>query len=160
MKKITLTQGEVALVDDVDYEYLMQWKWCLSKQGRNLYAVRNRKIADGEGSRMVRMHRVIARRLNMDLSAMVDHIDNNGLNNCRSNLRSATQKQNQENRQPKIKSKSGVVGVYWYFRKKKWHAQIRHNYQEIHLGYFDTIEEAAEARRKAEAKYFTHGSKT
>ncbi len=152
MKKIKLTQGKVALVDDIDYEYLNQWKWCASKDGNTFYAKRNIK-QNGKWT-TISMHQVLAKRLDFKDSA--DHKNKNGLDNQRSNLRPATQKQNLENLGIPKNNTSGHKGVYWYKRYLKWTAKIRHNGKHIHLGYFDKIEDAIHARKIGEDKYFTH----
>jgi hypothetical protein len=80
-RKIPLTQGKFALVDPEDYAGLARHKWCAAKQGNSYYAVRS------EGGRQLRMHRVI---LNAPAGMVVDHIDHEGLNNTKRNLRSCT----------------------------------------------------------------------
>jgi len=148
MKKIKLTQGKVALVDDEDYEYLMQWKWWAHKMGNGFYAERKSRKGEFLKQKTIFMHRVVAERAGIDISNMIDHIDRDGLNNQRENLRAATHKTNGENRNAK--------GYYWNKQNKKWKATITHNQKSIHLGLFGTEEEAKQARLEAERKYFTH----
>lgn len=149
MKEIPLTQGKVASVDDCDYEYLNQWKWHPLKSGKTFYAVRN------SGSRgKVFMHNEIG--LRAGLKHHVDHKDRDGLNNRRSNLRSATHKQNCENFGLRKDNISGCKGVSWDKQLSKWRARIKHNYKTIHLGVFEDLDDAIAARKKAERKYFTH----
>ncbi len=101
-KEIPLTQGLVAIVDDADYEYLSQFKWCARKAGNTYYAVRQ------ENKRFICMHiQIIGRRPGLE----IDHIDGNGLNNRRSNLRFVTLRQNQQNRLYRRYSK--YHGVSW-----------------------------------------------
>lgn len=160
MKKIELTQGKTALVSDEDYEYLMQWKWHVYKATTGgWYAKRNmnKKEAEKAGKRRaVYMHRVIAERMGLDMSKFIDHNDRDSLNNCRSNLRSVTQKQNQENRGLQSKNKSGYAGVWFNKRSKKWVACLGHNKEKIHLGTYSDKEDAVKARKEAEKKYYTH----
>lgn len=153
MKKISLTQGKVALVDDIDYEYLNQWKWCASRNSNTFYAQR-RIRKDGGKWTTTSMHQVLAKRLSFKHQA--DHINGNGLDNQRSNLRDSTNKQNQENRGVPNNNTSGCKGVHWYKRYSKWQSRICHNGERIHLGYFDSLEYAMKARLEAEDKYFTH----
>jgi hypothetical protein len=91
----------------------------------------------------------------------VDHIDRNRTNNSATNLRVATPKQNGENRSLNSNNLSGHRGVF--FRKdltsKPWHVNIMSNRKTIHIGYFSTLDEAIQARRNAEDKYFTHHTK-
>jgi len=87
----------------------------------------------------------------------VDHIDGNGLNNDIHNLRVCTHKENQENLKGAYKnSKSGIRGVFWDKKRKKWIATIYHNGKTIYLGSYVTIEEAEKAAIAARKKFFTH----
>lgn len=85
----------------------------------------------------------------------VDHQDTDGLNNRWDNLREATHAQNGHNQGLRVTNKSGVKGVSWSAERGKWFASITINGREKGLGRFNTIEEAAAARRAAEANY--HG---
>lgn len=87
---------------------------------------------------------------------MIDHVDGDKGNNSWSNLREVTQKQNQENRTKQTKSKSGIRGVDWSAREKKFRARITHNRMAIHLGWFHTLNEAINARDQAEIGIYTH----
>ena len=138
MKKIPLTQGRFALVDDEDFEYLSQWKWNLERGGRSqvlFYA--KRKGRKGEVS-AVKMHRVI---MKAGADQQVDHIDHDGLNNQKSNMRLCTIKENCMNRRTLKKTASGLRGVTR--TGKKWMAQIRINRKLKYLGTYSTKEEAA-----------------
>lgn len=86
----------------------------------------------------------------------VDHEDRNPSNNAWGNLRLATNKQNMENTCVRSGSKSGVVGVSWDSGKGRWHAQIGHNGEVVHLGHYVELEPAIAARKAAEKLYFTH----
>jgi hypothetical protein len=87
---------------------------------------------------------------------VVDHIDGNPSNNAWSNLRLATIKQNCENRRIYSNNTSGFRGVSFSKELKKWSAQVTHFCKSIHLGYFDTAEQAAEIAAKKRAELFTH----
>lgn len=86
----------------------------------------------------------------------IDHIDNNPANNAISNLRIGDKQQNNMNRSRSSKNASGVMGVFWAKQANKWAAQIRHNRKSKHIGYFDTIEQAKQARIEEEAKLGFH----
>ena len=137
MKEIKLTQGKVALVDDEDYEDLNKYKWYANKDKNTFYAMRN-EIINGK-SRTVMMHRKI---MNNNYNLLTDHIDGNGLNNCKSNLRIVTNRQNSQNRH--INKSSKYVGVYWDKIAMNWKAQIRTN-KKIYLGTFKNEEDAHNA---------------
>lgn len=97
------------------------------------------------------LHRWI---LNPPAGYVVDHINHDTLNNCRSNLRIVTPSQNQVNRRvPKNNKTSGVCGVYWNKRQQKWHARIQYQGKRKHLGMFDDIKEAETAVREARKYY-------
>ncbi len=136
MKEIGLTQGQVALVDDEDYDYLMQWKWYAqgSKKSNYFYAVRN------EAKDKILMHRVIL-DLN-DKSKTADHKNHNTLDNQKQNLRIASVAQNSCNRISLHKS-SKFLGVNKTKVRNTWRASITKNYTTKYLGSFKTEEQAA-----------------
>lgn len=150
-KEITLTQGKVAIVDDSDYEYLSQFKWFAHFDGANWYARRNTRHANGKRSAII-MHRAI-----MDAPAglEVDHIDGDGLNNQRSNLRLTTHQRNTLNQRVRRNNTSGYKGVSWHEHTQRWQARIASDGALLHLGIFDTPEEAAVAYNNAALEY--HG---
>lgn len=147
-KEIPLTQGRVALVSDCDFERLSQWPWYY---GRG-YAIRGRRKADGPGSRLIWMHRVILGDIPEGLES--DHIDRNGLNNQRSNLRLATSSQNHVNSKLQSNNTSGYRGVSWEERYGKWRGQIGVKGRQLFLGYFDDIIGAARAYNQAALEHF------
>lgn len=149
MKEIKLTQGQVALVDDEDYEYLNQWKWCANRSIGGYYAVRTDKQKADQKRETICMHRLI---LNAPKGLQVDHINHNTLDNTKQNLRICTNSQNQMNRSPCGKSK--YLGVTYYRNNTCLRASIKANNKSIHLGYFKTEEEAAHAYDEAAKKYF------
>src|SRR6266851_8668054 len=118
---IPLTQGQNAIVDTADYDWLMQWNWCAwwSKDSKSFYAERGEK--HNGHKRTIYMHRTI---LECGPNQETDHHDRNTLNNRRYNLRKATKSQNRNNQKIRSDNKSGYKGVSWDNRKNKWIAQI------------------------------------
>jgi hypothetical protein len=95
------------------------------------------------------IHRLVALAFipNLENKEQVDHIDNNPINNNLTNLRWATQSENQINTSLSCKNTSGVKGIYWKKQYKKWAVQITCNKVKTHLGYYNTIEEATIVRQ-------------
>ena len=149
-KVILLSQGEFAIVDAADYEWLSQWKWSLeTNHSGNKYAMRM------EGKRgnqkHVSMHRVI---MGAHPGEEIDHIDGDGLNNRRGNLRKCTHTQNQYN-QRKTRGLSKYKGVTFNKGKGRWMAQIRIGVKFKFLGYWNSEKDAAAAYD--DAAKFLHG---
>jgi len=136
MREIPLSQGKVALVDDEDYEYLSQFRWYANNIAGLSYA---RRISKG----CAFMHRMI---IEVPKGFVTDHIDGNGLNNQRKNLRIVTVRGNGQNRH-QLKS-SKYPGVSWHKKTKKWMASIQINYKRIFLGVHPIEEEAYQAYKK------------
>lgn len=148
MRKILLTQGKVALVDDADFGAVNAFGWCAAKLGRGFYAVRNVQQADGSRATQY-MHQFLLPGV-----PRLDHRDGNGLNNQRDNLRPATARQNQQGFQRKRANTSAQFrGVTLHFCGK-WQARIGVNGKKIHLGYSRSETDAAKAYDDAARKTF------
>jgi len=139
MRKIKLTQGKYAIVDDVDYELVSKHTWCANehRNGR-WYALTNLPSKNGKHA-MISMHRMIL-GLEIGDGKITDHINRNGLNNRRHNLRIVSPSENNRNKRGYGKSKQR--GVSWNEREKKWKVRVT-------IGSFDDKTKAARAFRKA-----------
>src|SRR3990167_702232 len=150
MKKIKLSQGKVALVDDEDYEWVNQWKWCYQRCVRPSgeyqgYAIRS--LHPGQ----MRMHRLI---IGAKKGEEVDHINRNKLDNRRKNLRIAFKNENRHNINVRKDSKTGIKGVTYVKKLKKYRAYIQVNSKQYNLGFFKNKTTAARKyKRVAEAVY-------
>jgi hypothetical protein len=150
-RRIPLTQGKYAIVDPEDFERLNKHKWYAAKDSRTFYATRKKRI--GKKFVSLGMHRQI---LNPPDHLMVDHINHNGLDNRKANLRLATCAQNSYNRRQFRKNKSSkFIGVSWKEWTKKWAVIICYKRKNIIVGYFEDEIQAAKAYDKAAKKY--HG---
>ena len=136
MKKIKLTKGLVAIVDDSDYENVNQFKW----QGvvekckfRTHFSVRRSVLFNGK-RRTLPMAKFIL-GLKPGKKIVADHINGNGLDNRRCNLRAATMSQNQQNKSRQLGYSSKYKGVSYYKPKDLWVASIMVNGKIKHLKY-------------------------
>lgn len=138
MKQIPLTKGKFALVDDEDYDSLMQWNWCLWK-----------KYAGRLGG--IKMHRVINKTPE---GMQTDHINGDCLDNRKSNLRTVTVSQNHMNRKKKPATSSQYKGVSWRPNGGSWEAHIRKDSVGVYLGKYKKEEDAALAYNNAALQLF------
>jgi hypothetical protein len=149
--ELPLTQGKRAIVDRDIYDQVAAFKWHAHKEGERWYALRN----PGRPRKgMIRLHRFV---MGLPLNEIeVDHINRDGLDNRRCNLRLATRAQNGANSKRPITNTSGYKGVVRYSRgvKKKWRAQITKSGKSHSLGYFSSPKEAATAYAAAAPKVF------
>ena len=158
MRQIELTKGYAALVDDEDYERVSQFKWWAQEKVRKDGSVRSvcAKRWDYSLGRehpiSVLMHRFVLGIT--DPKVQVDHRDNDGLHNWRSNLRTATNAQNRHNSPVPIDNTSGFKGVSWDKNHKVWTAYITAHAKRYYLGSFSSVALAAQARAKAETVLF------
>ena len=143
---IELTYGKYAIVDAQDYDRLKRYNWCALKGAQTFYA----KTFHLSGA-ILSMHRLI---LNAPKGLFVDHIDHNGLNNRKSNLRLCTNQQNLRNKLPRPGCSSKYKGVSWSKARSKFRANIYLNRKAIHLGYFDSEIAAARAYDKKARELF------
>lgn len=142
---IPLTQGKYAMVDAGDFKYLSRYKWHAVKGNSTYYAVRT------QGRRSIRMHRMI---MKAPKDMLVDHINHDGLNNTRANLRLCTKTQNAQNQRPRKKTSSRYKGVHYDKKAKAYYAKITHKGKRYTIGKFKDEVEAAKAYDKEAKKLF------
>ncbi len=151
MKSIQLSPSKYGQfyvkVDDEDFEWLNQWKWSVLKNKKTFYAARHLPTTSDKKRPSIKMHRLILGLINP--KEETDHIDFDGLNNQRQNIRKATPSQNRANRRKIANKTSKYLGVYKRSSSKKWRATIGSNGKRKNLGiYFNEID-AALAYNKA-----------
>jgi len=153
MKLIQLSQGKFAMVDDEDYERVSQFKWHANKDLKTFYARRQIRDHGLKRQRHESMHRFI---LGFDPDKeIIDHVDGDGLNNQRYNLRFATKAENCRNARPAAGKYSKYKGVWFNKLEGKYMAGIMVNRKAISLGYFSNEVDAAMAYNNAAIIY--HG---
>lgn len=148
-KSISLTRGKQAIVDDEDFEWISKHKWLATGTGTKFYAARH--TWDGIRVSRIYMHREI---LNLPKGIEVDHINGNGLDNRRSNLRQATRAENQRNRMKSSHSVSIYKGVSFDKRRNRWRARIKVDQKEKWIGFFMKEIDAAYAYDRVARQYF------
>lgn len=136
------------LLDNEDYEKISNefnnLKWCISKNRKGLYAQKR------VNNKNVYLHRYIMN--NPD--GIVDHINNNTLDNRKCNLRITNNANNLRNGTIRKNNKTGIKGISYDKNRNKYVATIKVNYKTIYLGRYKTLEEAKQVRKNAEIKYW------
>jgi hypothetical protein len=150
-RSIRLSKGLVALVDDEDYESLSAYKWYASRIGHTSYAMRHAHTADGRRTTQYMHRMILARKLQRALAKkeQVDHVNGNGIDNRRENLRPVTISQNHRNCwKRKLNTSSRFLGVYWNAGRghNKWASEIRVAGKRVQSGEYATELDAALAR--------------
>jgi hypothetical protein len=150
MKEISLNKGQVALVDDSDFEWLNAFTWTAQPSWKNgtFYAAGR----SGPNATKILMHREVMGARPGD--PHIDHINRNPLDNRRENLRYATSANNNANKGVMKTNTSGYKGVSFYKDRQMFVAQIKVNYKSIKIGSFKTAIEAAKAYNEAAKRLF------
>lgn len=148
MKKIELSKGKYALVDDEDFKYISKWKWTYHSTHVGGYASR-RMWKDGKRI-AIYMHREVNKTPD---NYITDHINQNKLDNRRKNLRTVSHSQNQMNTGLRKNNRSGFKGIGWNKQFRKWRARITVDKKTILIGDYLLLEDAVSARRDAEKVY-------
>jgi hypothetical protein len=152
-RRIALTRGLYAIVDPEDHDRLARYKWHAMKSRYTFYAARySRRDKDGK-RKCYMMHREI---MKLEGNKMCDHINGNGLDNRKANLRPASRAQNGWNRgKSRVKSRSRYKGLAWDNKDKRWEVRISVNGRRIYIGRFEDEMQAARAYDRAARIY--HG---
>lgn len=140
-----LRDGDCFLIDLEDFEKVSRYRWHKTTgymKNTHKNCMMHRYILGLVGNKEARY------------KIEVDHINRNRLDNRKCNLRIISKQDNMKNKSTYTNNKSGIPGVKWNKNNNKWQVQINHNKKRIHLGMFDDLEKAKEAREKAEKKYF------
>ena len=153
MREIELTRGQRAIVDDADFDWLNQWKWTADTDGYNWYAYR--VVRKNSKNLKIRMHRLIL-GLGRGDRRQIDHINHNGLDNRRCNIRICSCQQNQQNQKNQINVTSKFKGVSKCKQrnKYKWRTCIVINGKQKTIGRFEMEEVAALAYDIAATREF------
>ena len=152
-RKIPLTKGKFAIVDTEDYQPLRRHKWYARKSPHTFYAVRSLTNGKKKPRKNMYMHHLV---IDIPKGFFADHINHNGLDNRKANLRLATRTQNIWHRKKfKKPSRSQYKGVDWANDMKRWRARIRVNGKRIYIGSFENEIDAAKAYDNAAKKF--HG---
>ena len=151
MKIIPLTQEKVALIDDGDFEQVNKLKWRIQKAGKCTYVAHSTWDKKLKRKGMIFLHRFI---LNTPKNMMTDHINGNGLDNRRCNLRICTALENSRYRPNHNVGTSKYQGVHWHKNKRRWQALIWVDNKSVYLGNYKEEIKAALAYNVAAKKYF------
>lgn len=143
VKEVPLTQGKVALIDDEDYETVIARR-CYARKQRNVWYAETTIWSDSRGRYVtVKLHTLLMGPPEDGKS--VDHVDGDGLNNQRRNLRWATRSEQRANSATCRTSRSGFKGVYWEHRRQHWCSRLTVNNVVHYLGSYANVEDAARA---------------
>jgi len=153
---ISKKYGEVRfLIDLDDVERCKQYKWTLNKPAglNDFYAFTTEMLPKEQRTKTkkqkhIKLHRFLT---NCPKGMVIDHINHNTRDNRKCNLKICTQFENVKNNK---NNKSGYSGVFWDKDRQKWQVRITYQYKGIFLGRYDKIEDAIQARKQAEQKYF------
>ncbi len=143
--KLTGKSGKYFLIDVEDWDKISMYKWTYIPDSPSGH------VYTKFGKQTIYLHRFL---LNPSLGVEVDHLNGDGLDNRRSNLRLCTRRQNSFNKSKLSTNTSGYTGIGWSKHAEKWRAEIQVDKKNIYLGYYKNIQGAWLARRFAERLYF------
>ena len=155
--KIPLTRGMFAIIDAEDFEKVSSHKWYAYKGYSKFYAGKSQWQPGKKRQKLLCMHNFIFGEIPKGM--MIDHINGDGLDNRKCNLRIATRSQNRGNARKTVQifgrpTSSKYKGVCWDKNNKKWQVQMKINNKSRHIGQFSDEKEAAKAYNKAAMAHF------
>ena len=154
MKKIKLTRGRFAIVDDDDYEMLKKHSWhCLEIHTEGKYYAGTTVRITKQKQYSLKMHRYIMGLKRGD-GKLIDHINNDGLDNRKKNLRIVSYSENNKNRSVGKNNTTGSKGIYLEKQTGKYKVQINNNGIRHYLGKYSTIDEAKQVRALKEKELY------
>jgi len=136
------------IIDESDFLNVSQYQWHIEKSRNNLKYAQT-IIGKRPNKRTMRLHRLILSSLEQ-----IDHINHNGLDNRRVNLRICTNAENNRNKQSNRNPKSGHTGIRYNEKTDSYYVRIMVDKKEISLGHYKTLDEAIAARTAGEIRYF------
>ncbi len=158
MIRIPLTQGLEAIVDDCDARFA-EVKWHAHRAHRGTWYARRTKKAHGKKT-VLYLHREILGVSGKGFGVQVDHVNGDGLDCRRANVRVVSLRENRMNSRKRSDNRSGYKGVSWWAHGKTWRAQIRVNGENVWLGNFDDPEAAHRAYVEAARRHFGEYART
>lgn len=144
------TYGEnYFFIDGEDFDKIKNYTWCIANFSKRFYIVSD--LCNKGNRKKILLHRLI---MNCPDGMVVDHINHNGLDNRKENLRICTNQENLYNQRKKEGKTSKYKGVSFFKRDNNWTVRIRINGKSKNLGYFLNEEDAAEVYNQAALKYY------
>lgn len=138
-------RNEKCLIDIEDIDKVKNYKW-------SLFNTKENRVSTGKTSERIFIYNLIMD--NLDKKFIIDHKNNNPLDNRKCNLRITDFNGNMKNKKKAKNNTSGVKGVHYCIKEEKWKAYINVNKKRINLGTFENKEDAIKARKIAEEKYY------
>jgi hypothetical protein len=147
MKKYIQLKHGIAIVNEQDFDKINQYKWSSIFCGKAKFPY----AISSHFGKIVYMHRIV---IDAKSDQLVDHIDGNGLNNSRENLRFVTSSQNNMNQSKRSDNTSGHKGISWCPDREKYQVYVNIDRKRKSLGRYKTIEEAIYVRDQAAKSHY------
>lgn len=148
------SKGREFFVDETDLEIIGNHRWCVFNNNGKLYVTTKTKTL--QGFKTTHLHRFLTSAIDLE----VDHIDGNGLNNQRRNLRLCTHSENMHNRKIDVRSSTRIKGLMWIEKRQSWFAQVRINNKRFNKYFKDkqaAIDWLEKTRKELHGSFHNHG---